>query len=114
MDAKGTLHDAGRLGWQIKASLVLIPAFIYGALFLTQSFPVTERVASGVSSREMYMQAFRPMFLLWAFCMLLTAATELGPQQWQASVLTNTAKLPGTLILVYTSMIMFVLWHFAR
>ena len=113
LDAEGLSTSSVRLGWQIKASLVLIPTFIYGALFLTQSFPVTERVASGVSSREMYMQAFRPMFLLWAFCMLLTAATELGPQQWQNSVLTKTANLPGTLILVYTSMIMFVLRHFA-
>lgn len=102
-----------QFGWQLKSSLVLIPTFIYGALFATQQFPVTERVASGVSSREMYMQAFRPMFLLWAFCMLLTASTELGPQQWQESVLTKTAKLPGTLILVYTSMLMFTLRHFA-
>ena len=113
LDAKDASISWIRTGWQIKAALVLIPTFLYGALFFSQSFPVTERVASGVSSREMYMQAFRPMFILWAFCMLLTAATELGPQQWQNSVLTKTAKLPGTLILVYTSMIMFVLRHFA-
>jgi MFS family permease len=113
LNAKDITPSAMRLGWQIKAALVLIPTFCYGAMFLTQTFPVTERVASGVSSREMYLQAFRPLFLIWAFCMLLTASTELGPQQWQESVLTKTAQLPGTLILVYTSMIMFVMRHFA-
>jgi hypothetical protein len=63
----------------------------------------------------MFKEVLRPMFLLWAFCMLLTAATELGPQKWQESVITSTTKgaVSGTLILVYTSGMMFVLRHFA-
>jgi len=63
----------------------------------------------------MFKEAFRPMFLIWAFCMILTAATELGPQQWQNSVITSTTdgKVSGTLILIYTSSMMFVLRHFA-
>jgi MFS family permease len=101
------------LGWQVKAGLVFIPTLIYGAMFLFESFPVTERVASGVSSREMYMQALRPMFLLWAVCMLMTASVELGPQQWQNSVLTKTSKISGTYIIMYTSFLMFLLRHFA-
>jgi MFS family permease len=105
--------EATTYAWQVKTALVLIPTLIYGALFVTQRFPVTERVASGISSREMYAQALRPMFLLWAFCMLLTAATELGPQQWQNSVLTKTANMSGTHILIYTSLLMFLLRHFA-
>jgi MFS family permease len=101
------------LGWQIKAALVLIPTCIYGALFFFEQFPVTERVASGVSTRQMYSEALRPMFLLWAFCMLLTASVELGPQQWQNSVLTKTSGLSGTYIIIYTSSLMFLLRHFA-
>ncbi len=58
-------------------------------------------------------QAFRPLFLIWAFCMLLTASTELAPQSWQASVMEKTANLDGTQILVYTSGMMFILRHFA-
>ena len=53
------------------------------------------------------------MFLLWAFCMLLTASTELGPQKWQESVMSNIAGFSGTAILIYTSGMMFVLRHFA-
>jgi hypothetical protein len=110
-----TLVDAARtqLGWQIKAALVFIPTIIYGALFLFEQLPVTERVEAGVSSREMYMQALRPMFIVWAICMLMTASVELGPQQWQNSVLTKTSGISGTYIIMYTSFMMFLLRHFA-
>jgi MFS family permease len=106
-------HDKTLLGWQIKAALVFIPTLIYGALFLFEKFPVTERVKAGVSSSAMYSEVFRPMFILWAICMLMTASVELGPQQWQNSVITKTSNISGTWILMYTSFIMFVLRHFA-
>jgi MFS family permease len=107
--------DAARtqLGWQIKAALVFIPTVIYGALFLFEKLPATERVEAGVSSREMYMQVLRPMFIIWAICMMMTASLELGPQQWQNSVLTVTSKISGTYIIMYTSFMMFLLRHFA-
>ena len=100
-------------GWQVKTALILIPMLIYGALFLLEPFPVTERVASGVSTEQMLKQAFRPMFLLWAFCMLLTASTELAPQGMQSLVLEKTAGMNGTYVLIYTSLMMFILRHFA-
>ena len=99
--------------WQVKTALILIPTFIYGGLFLFESFPATERVASGVSTGHMLKEALRPMFLLWAFCMTLTAATELAPQGMQSLVLEKTASMNGTIILIYTSGMMFVLRHFA-
>lgn len=99
--------------WQVTLLLIVVPALIYGAMLLSSEFPVTERVESGVSTGDMFKETLRPMFLLWAFCMLLTAATELGPQKWQNSVMTSTANVSGTLILVYTSGMMFVLRHFA-
>ena len=99
--------------WQSSLFLIVIPAIVYGIMLVPSKFPATERVQSGVSTGEMLSQVLRPMFLLWAFCMLLTAATELGPQKWQNSVLTNTAHVSGTMILVYTSGMMFFLRHFA-
>jgi MFS family permease len=101
------------LGWQIKAALVFIPTLIYGALFVFEKFPVTERVEAGVSSRAMYLEALRPMFIIWAICMLMTASVELGPQQWQNSVLTKTSGISGTYVVMYTSFLMFLLRHFA-
>jgi fucose permease len=101
--------------WQTSLLLIPIPALIYGSMLIGTVFPRTERVASGVSTGEMLKEALRPMFLFWAFCMLLTAATELGPQKWQNSVMSSMLNISwaGTLILVYTSGMMFVLRHFA-
>jgi MFS family permease len=105
--------DAVLQGWQIKIGLIFVPTLLYGALFFSQKFPVTERVASGVSTAEMLGQVARPMFLLWAFCMLLTASTELAPQGMQSLVLEKTAGINGTYVLLGTSAIMFTLRHFA-
>src|SRR5579864_3928343 len=112
-DGKASTTDWMITGWRVKASLVLIPTLIYGALFLFEKLPVTERVASGVTTLEMFSQVLRPMFLLWAVCMLMTASVELGPQQWQNTVLTKTSGLSGTYIIIYTSFLMFLLRHFA-
>jgi len=101
------------LGWQIKMATILIPAIVYGWMIVEQKFPATERVASGVSAREMFREALRPMFLLLAFCMVLTAATELAPNQWMESVLKNIAHTPGILVLVYISGLMFGMRYFA-
>ncbi len=109
----GSTPQATMFGWQVKTALILVPMLVYGALFLFEPFPVTERVASGVSTKHMMAQALRPMFLLWAFCMVLTAATELAPQGMQSLVLEKTAGMNGTWILIYTSSLMFLLRHFA-
>jgi MFS family permease len=110
---EGSTPAATMFGWQVKIALILVPMLIYGVLFLFEPFPVTERVASGVSTGEMLTQALRPMFLLWAFCMLLTASTELAPQGMQSLVLEKTAGMNGTYVLIYTSLMMFILRHFA-
>jgi hypothetical protein len=60
----------------------------------------------------MFREALRPMFLLLFFCMWLTAATEIGPDQWVGSLITNMAGMHGILILVYTAGIMFLLRFF--
>jgi MFS family permease len=99
--------------WKIKMGLLLVPLAIYGLMSVGQRFPQTERVQANVSTGEMFLQVIRPGFLLWAFCMLLTASTELGPNQWQESVLTRTANVSGTLVFVYTSGLMFVMRFFA-
>ena len=101
------------LGWQAKMATILVPAIIYGLMIVGQKFPATERVASGVSASEMFREAIRPMFLLLASCMVLTAVTELAPNQWMESVLRNIAHTPGILVLVYISGLMFIMRNFA-
>lgn len=109
LDSADVSAQTTTLGWQIKLSLILIAAVIYAYLIRGQAFPATERVTAGVSTKQMLREAIRPMFLLWWVAMWMTAATELGPNQWVASLITNLTGMSGILILVYTAGIMFVL-----
>lgn len=98
--------------WQLKQAVVFIPAIIYGILFIGLKVPPTERVQSGVSTGAMYRELFRPLFLVFLFCMLLTAATELGPGQWM-DVIMKKAAGEGILVLVWIALIMAVARMFA-
>jgi MFS family permease len=95
-----------RIGWQTKTALILLPTLAYGLMYLGQKFPATERVQSGVSTGAMYRELLRPSFLFLAVCMLLTASTELGPNQWIPAILTNTAGMQGILVLVWINGLM--------
>lgn len=99
--------DVMGLGWQVMVGILFIPLIIYGIMFLGQSFPVTERVEMGVSTKEMWSSLATPLFLFMGFCMLLTAATELGTNQRIESLL----KASGTnalLVLAFINGIMAV------
>jgi len=105
----------GRMGldWKIQMGIVLIPTIVYGILIFGQAFPRTERLAAGISTGEMMKTAFHPAFLLLLCAMMVTASLELAPNQWVGSVLSTTANMSGTLVLVYGSAIMFILRFFA-
>jgi hypothetical protein len=85
--------------------IMLIPTFAYGYMFLNKSFPQTERVVSGFSYKDMLKACISPLFIFMAFCMLLTASTELGTNQWIAALLANVSDNP-ILLLVWISGIM--------
>ena len=95
--------------WQIKLSLILIPAVIYLGMAIAETYPDTERVASNVSTGDMWREAGRPIFLLLFICMWMTAAVELGPDQWFPSVMSSLTGIQGILFLVYTAGLMFIL-----
>lgn len=94
------------LGWRWKTLVILLPTLAYGVMLFRLPFPQTEAVAQGVPLREIYREALRPMFLVLFGCMILTAATELGPNQWIPSILSKTTGLPGIALLVWISGIM--------
>ena len=92
-------------GWRVHMGIMLIPTVIYGFMFLGQKFPKTERVQAGVSAKAMYKAVVSPLFLFMAFCMILTAGTELGTNQWITALLENVG-VPAILLLVWVSGIM--------
>ena len=83
------------------------------ALCLGVRFPPTEREAAGVSAGEMFRELRNPLFLVLFLSMFLTAASELAPGQWVDFALSRTVGMPGILLLVYVSALMFVMRHFA-
>jgi fucose permease len=101
------------LGWQAKLFVVILPALGVVALSAGVRFPPTERAAAGVSMGEMFRELLNPLFLILFCSMFLTAATELAPGQWVDFALSRTVHMPGILLLVYVSALMFVMRHFA-
>lgn len=106
--------DIIRQSWQIKMAMLGVPLLLYGVMCLGRTFPRTERVQMNVPVGVTFLQLLRPLFILLGICMLLTASSELGPQNWQNAVLTRTAGVNGTVILAYTAGLMFVLRFFSN
>jgi MFS family permease len=98
-------NKMGLLNWRYAMAIMLIPTFAYGYLFLNKKFPETERVVSGFSYKDMMKACVSPLFIFMACCMLLTAGTELGTNQWIAALLANVSSNP-ILLLVWISGIM--------
>jgi MFS family permease len=101
--------------WQVRLSLILIPAVVYLAMALSLDYPQTERALSQVSTADMWKQATRPLFIVLFICMWMTAAVEMGPDQWFPTVMgelvpqLNPGRGSGVLFLVYTAGLMFAL-----
>lgn len=93
------------LGWRAQFATMLVPLACYGFLFFGQKFPQTERVQRGESTGSMFAACLSPGFLFMVVCMLLTAATELGPGQWIPSILEH-AGVSGILVLVWITGLM--------
>jgi fucose permease len=101
------------LGWQWKLGVVFITAILLVALCSGLKFPPTERAAAGVSTGDMFKELLNPLFFVLFASMFLTAASELAPGQWVDLALSRTVHMPGILLLVYVSGLMFLMRHFA-
>ena len=102
------------LGWQPAIALIPLPAVACGGWTLTQQFPPTESRAMGVPFADTLAEPFRrPGFWIFPAIMFLTASAELAPGSWVDVALSQTVGMPGILVLVYVSAIMFVMRHFA-
>jgi MFS family permease len=101
------------VSWQIQVGTMLIPTLIYGFLFSKLDFPVTERVASGVSYGGMFKAVLNPLFLFMFICMFGTAITELFTGQWIDVLLKNVSD-NALLLLTLETGVMIVGRAFAK
>ena len=104
-------NKIGLADWRYAMGIMLLPTFAYGYMFLNKQFPQTERVVSGFTYKDMLKACVSPLFLFMAFCMILTAGTELGTNQWIAALLANVSNNP-ILLLVWISGIMAIARQF--
>lgn len=106
--------SAAGLPWELNMLVLMLPALALAWMVASSTFPVTERVAAGVSYGAMFGELIkRPLFWVFWVCMFLTAAAELAPGQWVNIALSNIVGMQGILLLVYVSALMFVMRHFA-
>ncbi|MCL3779658.1 MFS transporter [Prolixibacteraceae bacterium JC049] len=101
------LIDVIDLNWQAFVAVLYIPLAIYGFMLIKAEFPKTERVASGISTANMWKALGTPIFIFMGICMLLTASTELATQQRITSLLADANAQP-MLVLALTTGLMAV------
>lgn len=100
--------------WRYIIATIMVPGVLFGLWALTQKFPKTESTNLGVPFAQMLAEPFkRPTFWIFPAIMFLTASAELAPGSWVDVALTQTVGMPGILVLIYVSAIMFVMRHFA-
>ena len=99
------MMDKMHLDWRILISTLFIPVVIYGIIFWKLELPKTERVAKGISTKEMFASCLNPLYLIMLVCMLMTAATELGTGTWINALLSGSG-VSGIIILVFINGIM--------
>jgi MFS family permease len=97
--------DKMQASWHWQVASILMPTVLYGILFLREKFPETERVSSGITTKEMVQECKKPLFIFMTICMMFTAATELGTNQWIAELLGNVG-VPAILLLVFINGLM--------
>jgi MFS family permease len=87
-------------GWQAQIAIMLIPTVIYGYLILSQKFPISENIETSTGTNIKAL--FSPLFLFMAFCMTLTATSELGTQQWIERILGASGASPMLMMAMIT------------
>ena len=100
--------------WELNMLILMLPALVLAWMVASSGFPVTERVAAGVSYGQMLGELLkRPLFWVFWACMFLVATSELAPGTWVNISLSNIVGMQGIVLLVYVSALMFVMRHFA-
>lgn len=106
--------DAVGIDWRWSAVPLVAVAFTVLLLALRERFPTATDVTQGTSMREMLAAVIRqPSIFLWFGVMTMTAATEFAPGQWVDFALSSIVGMRGILLLIYVSVLMFVMRHFA-
>jgi len=107
------MNKAG-LKWELQFALTIIPLVIYWIMLWGTKFPVTQRVSDNVSHKDMFRECLRPIILLWLLGMFFSGSSEHAAAYWVDLAYTPSIGMKGIIILVYISLLMFVLRYYAK
>lgn len=99
------------LSWKIPMALFMVPVLIYGLIAIPQKFPATV-AEKGSDFGKVFSCFASPVFLVLLVLHGLVGYMELGADSWMPKLMQNLMN-NSILILVYTSLLMFVLRFFA-
>ena len=103
----------GRVHWEIVLALYLVPTVVYILMIAKEAFPQSEAAAAGVSFKEMVKEFAAPMLLFLLALHVCIGYVELGTDSWIVNIMDTVLGGKGLFILLYTSILMFVLRFFA-
>jgi len=103
----------GRVRWEIVLALYLVPTVIYILMMIKEAFPVSEASAAGVKFMDMVKEFAAPMLLFLLVLHACIGYVELGTDSWIVNIMDTVLGGKGLFILLYTSVLMFVLRFFA-
>ena len=103
----------GRVHWEIVLALYLVPTLIYVLMMVGEKFPISEATAAGVRFGEMIKEFAAPMMIFLLVLHVCIGYVELGTDSWIANIMDTVLGGMGLFILLYTSVLMFVLRFFA-
>lgn len=103
----------GRVRWEIVLALYLVPTLIYLLMIAREKFPASEAAAAGVTFVEMLKEFAAPVLLFLLVLHACIGYVELGTDSWIVNIMDTALGGMGLFILLYTSIMMFVLRFFA-
>jgi hypothetical protein len=110
-----SIMNALHVHWMIQMSMFLVPVAVYGLMLVGQKLPRSEAHEAGVSYGTMFAAVATPVFAVLLLCHALVGYVELGTDSWISKITGTIMKYGsyGTLLFVYTSLLMFALRFFA-
>ncbi|WP_427450941.1 MFS transporter [Litorimonas sp. WD9-15] len=104
---------SGRPTWQLEIAIMIVPTLIYGWMVFTTKFPdIVSDKTDETDTMHNLKSMFSPLFIVIALIMTVTAATELGTNQWVGSLLEASGAVP-LVVLALVSVIMALGRYFA-
>lgn len=95
------LLGMGDVSWRIQFAMCLIPVVIYAVLVIPRKFPAQERVAAGVTYREMLQEVGAIGFFIMGWLVTVGVAQMVGASlEWYVSL--GIAAVVGVLAGLYT------------